>query len=415
MQLHAVDIKNAFVKVDRPTNGEDVYMHIDAATVKILVEIKPEYKRFVLTDGTMVVKIIKALYGMLDSGKLFYDDLVSCLRSTGFKQSGDDQCLWKLNLEGHTTILAVHIDGILAVTPRPQDYEFVRNALINRYKEIKEHSGKMLSYLGMNINMNKSNWTIDQNGLTEELFKKHDINQGCKTPPRYWPKATAEEVDKELCKRYRSLLMSLFYIARLTRHDILHHISALSTFSASPQIGHMTALMTILHYLYETKDFKINIHAEQDINMVCYVDASWASHRDGKSHSGMVIKMGRTTICAYSRKQQLLGKSSAEAELIAISDFIPVISCCRDVIIFITDCDVVPLIMEDNAAVIGLLTQDYHAKQRHITVRYEYIKKSVKNKDLKIQYLNTKEIIADILTKPLGGELFSRLRSQLLG
>ena len=44
-----------------------------------------------------------------------------------------------------------------------------------------------------------------------------------------------------------------------------------------------------------------------------------------------------------------------------------------------------------------------------------FIKDRIDNGDIKVEYLHTKSMIADYLTKPLVGELFYKLRDLLLG
>ena len=86
MRLFAIDVKNAFVKVDRPAGAEEVYMLIDKHTAAVLVDMHPDYAPFRLADGSVLVRIKKALYGLLDAGKLFFDDLVKTLCGAGYVQ-----------------------------------------------------------------------------------------------------------------------------------------------------------------------------------------------------------------------------------------------------------------------------------------------------------------------------------------
>jgi hypothetical protein len=51
-----------------------------------------------------------------------------------------------------------------------------------------------------------------------------------------------------------------------------------------------------------------------------YIDASYAVHRDAKSHTGVVITLVGGAIYCKSSKQKVVSKSSTEAELIGVSD-----------------------------------------------------------------------------------------------
>ena len=54
-------------------------------------------------------------------------------------------------------------------------------------------------------------------------------------------------------------------------------------------------------------------------------------------------------------------------------------------------------------------------KTRHISIRYFFVTDRIKSGDINLRHLGTEDMIADILTKPLQGELFVRLRDLLLG
>ena len=77
--------------------------------------------------------------------------------------------------------------------------------------------------------------------------------------------------------------------------------------------------------------------------------------------------------------------------------------------------DIPPVtVYQDNQAAINLCENGVNssARTRHIDIRYFFIKD---NGDIKVEYLHTKSMIADYLTKPLVGELFYKLRDLLLG
>ena len=52
---------------------------------------------------------------------------------------------------------------------------------------------------------------------------------------------------------------------------------------------------------------------------------------------------------------------------------------------------------------------------RHIKIKYFFVTDKVKDKELKILYCHTKEMIADFYTKPLQGVVFKEHRNSILG
>ena len=54
-------------------------------------------------------------------------------------------------------------------------------------------------------------------------------------------------------------------------------------------------------------------------------------------------------------------------------------------------------------------------RTKHIKLRYFFVKQYLDNGEFELEYCPTESMVADILTKPLHGEIFKRLRAMLLG
>jgi hypothetical protein len=82
-------------------------------------------------------------------------------------------------------------------------------------------------------------------------------------------------------------------------------------------------LKRVLEYLHGTMDEFRVIGADDLTNMKMWVDASYAVHRDMKSHTGGVVSFRTGAALRKSSKQKLNTKSSTEAELVGASDYLP--------------------------------------------------------------------------------------------
>ena len=147
-----------------------------------------------------------------------------------------------------------------------------------------------------------------------------------------------------------------------------------------------------------------------------YVDASYAVHPDMKSHTGCVISLGKGPIYAKSNTQKLNTKSSTEAELVGLSDCSNQIIWTRNFLIqqgYVMQ----PAVMyQDNMSTIQLIKngRSNSEKTRHIDIRFFFMHDRINSGDVSSIYMNTKDMIADTLTKPLQGEPFRVLRDKLL-
>ena len=54
-----------------------------------------------------------------------------------------------------------------------------------------------------------------------------------------------------------------------------------------------------------------------------------------------------------------------------------------------------------------------HSRTKHIAIRYHFLRDHQQRGDIEIAYINTKEQLADIFTKPLDEKTFTKLRNEL--
>lgn len=66
----------------------------------------------------------------------------------------------------------------------------------------------------------------------------------------------------------------------------------------------------------------------------------------------------------------------------------------------------------DNAAAIELSKNPvYKFNTKHIDIKYHYVREVIKNKEIVLEKIDTKENLADIMTKPLFGPLHQKFTS----
>jgi hypothetical protein len=83
------DVPEAYLKADMLN---EVFMLLELA--ELLCKINPDYKKFLNADDTIIVRLKKALYGCVESARLWYDTIVNVLTVNGFKVNPLDQCVF---------------------------------------------------------------------------------------------------------------------------------------------------------------------------------------------------------------------------------------------------------------------------------------------------------------------------------
>lgn len=160
----------------------------------------------------------------------------------------------------------------------------------------------------------------------------------------------------------------------------------------------------------------ITFEVHEPIHVTAYIDASFAIHPDMKSHTGSVVTLGKGAIYAKSGTQRLMTKSSTEAELVALSDAANQVLWTRNFLESQGHPQPPTLVYQDNQSTIQLIRngRSNSERTRHVDIRYFFLHDRITTGDIDIVYLPTTDMIADILTKPLQGELFRKLKKQLL-
>lgn len=118
------------------------------------------------------------------------------------------------------------------------------------------------------------------------------------------------------------------------------------------------------------------------------------------------------------QKQKLNTKSSTEAEVVGVSDFLPNLIWAR---MFLEhqgyEIDE-NLLYQDNQSAIKIEkngSKSCSKRSRHINMRYFFIKDRLESEEIEVVFCPTEYMVADFFTKPLQGKLFHYLKAIIMG
>ena len=74
---------------------------------------------------------------------------------------------------------------------------------------------------------------------------------------------------------------------------------------------------------------------------------------------------------------------------------------------------VIPIYCDNTSAINISKNPVLHSKTKHIPIKYHFLQEQVNEQQVKLEYVNTKEQVADIFTKPLPKDAFDYLRQKL--
>jgi hypothetical protein len=173
----------------------------------------------------------------------------------------------------------------------------------------------------------------------------------------------------------------------------------------------------ILQYVYSTINDGI-IFNPGPIELVCYVDASHNCYEDAKGHFGYSFSLGNLDGAFYvkSQKMKLNTLSSTESEYVALCAAVCEIKWLRRLLAELGFPQKKPtVIYEDNMSCIEFVNGKLnHKATKHINPKYHFSREAVLMGDVKLEYCETSEMIADILTKPLSSKQHVKLAKLIL-
>ncbi|KAK8928288.1 hypothetical protein KSP39_PZI017463 [Platanthera zijinensis] len=301
------------------------------------------------SDGK-VCKLKKALYGLKQSPRAWFGRFHSAMVSLGYKQSHADHTLSKNGIH------------------------------ISQRKYILD--------------------LLEQTGLS-----------GCR------PADTPMEVNHNLGKNdgdliedvkgYQRLVGRLIYLSH-TRPDIAYAVGVMSQYMHSPRARHLDAAHRILRYLKTSPGRGILFTSNSDLKIEIYTDADWAgSVEDRRSTSGYCSFIGGNLVTWRSKKQQVVSRSSAEAEFRAMAHGICEGLWLRSLMSDLGLSETAPIRLYcDNKAAISIANNPVqHDRTKNIEVDRHFIKEHIEKKIICIPFVPSEGQLADILTKSLGANL----------
>jgi hypothetical protein len=411
-QLAAFDIKGAFLLTPIP-HGRRMFIFLPDKLAQEWIRLHPEHRDYLTPQGTLYMEIHKFLYGHPEASHQFNQLLHNCFLNMGFKQSSADPCMYYLDTNEGRMFVCVHVDDMLVAAPSTTHLKTFESKMEKTFELVKQYD--TLSYLGMSIRRRKcGDIVVNQSGFVDDIVKKYDCDN-----LRKYPKTPATDditiVDEKSpkCdrKKFTSLVMTLMYLARFTRPDILMPVTFLSSRCTDPTEEDYAKAMRIVKYLAGTRGHQLHFHHDAKFEPTIYADASHCIHMDGKGHGGIVVTLGTAPVLCRSFKLKTVARSSSEAELYALEEASTYAVWLTELLKDFQYKDIKPITLcQDNQSTMLIATGGPSFKRtKHLLCKEMYVRERVKDGDVKLRYVTTTRMPADVLTKPLAYPQFKTI------
>ncbi|KAI3503743.1 hypothetical protein L1887_32192 [Cichorium endivia] len=273
--------------------------------------------------------------------------------------------------------------------------------------------GKINFFLGLQIKQSKEGIFINQQKYTKSLLERFGMTN-CSKEKVPLPAGTrlnpSLDKPKTDIHQYRSMIGSVLYLTA-SRPDIMFAVCNCARYQADPREPHLAAVKTIFRYLHGTTAYGLWYPANSGFYIQAYSDSDLGGCSiDRKSTSGGCQFLDGKLISWQSKKQTCVSISTAEAEYVAAatctSQIIWIQSQLKDYAINMRK---IPLFCDSQSAIRICHNPVQHSKTKHIDLHYHFIKSHVEEGNIEVHFVHTTEQLADIFTKALNEEAFTRI------
>ncbi|KAK9200145.1 hypothetical protein WN944_015341 [Citrus x changshan-huyou] len=401
IELVQLDVKTAFLHGDLE---EEIYM------------TQPDgYK--VAGKENWVCKLTKSLYGLKQSPKQWYKRFDQFMKGQRYIRNKLDHCVYFRKLqEGSFIYLLLYVDDMLIASKSKDEIEKLKTQL-NQEFEMKD-LGEAKKILGMEICRDRARGKVS---LSQKQYLKKVLQQFSmteQTKPVSTPLASHFKLSAQLSPStnaereymlqvpYSNAVGSLMYTMVCTRPDISHAVGIVSRYMHNPGKGHWQAVKWILRYIQKTVDVGLLFERDDTLGqgVIGYVDSDYAGDLDKRrSTTGYVFTFAGGPISWKSTLQSTVALSTTEAEYMAITEAVKEAIWLQGLLENLGLAQEHINVYCDSQSAIHLTkNQVYHARTKHIDVRFHFVREIVNEGKILLQKIKTVENAADMLTKEPG-------------
>ncbi|GKB31140.1 putative ribonuclease H-like domain-containing protein [Tanacetum coccineum] len=213
-----------------------------------------------------VYKVVKALYGLHQEPRAWYETLANYLLSNGFQRGKIDQTLFIKKQKGDILLVQIYVDDIILGSTKKELWLQVKQKEDGIFISQDKYVDEILRKFNY-TDVRTASTLLD---LEKPLVKDRD----------------ATNVDEHL---YRSMIGSLMYLTA-SRPYIMFAVCACARFLVSPKTSHLLAVKRIFRYLKGKLTLGLWYSRDSPFELVAYTNSDYAgATQDRKSTTGDLL------------------------------------------------------------------------------------------------------------------------------
>ncbi|GJQ98723.1 putative ribonuclease H-like domain-containing protein [Tanacetum coccineum] len=223
-----------------------------------------------------VYKVEKALYGLHQAPRAWYETLSTYLLDNEFQRGKIDKTLFIKRYKGDILLVQVYVDDII--------FGSTKKELCNAFEKLMHEKfqmcsiGELIFFLGLQVQQKNDGIFISQDKYVGEFLKKFEFTKvnTTSTPMETQKPLLKDEDGKEVdVYMYRSMIGSLMYLTS-SRPDIMFAVCACARYQVNPKVSHLHAVKRIFRYLKGQPKLGLWYPKDSPFDLEAYTDSDYA-------------------------------------------------------------------------------------------------------------------------------------------
>nr|GEU81111.1 hypothetical protein [Tanacetum cinerariifolium] len=269
-----------------------------------------------------VYKVVKALYGLHQAPRAWYETFANYLLENGFQKGKIDQTLLIKRQKGDILLVQIYVDDIIFGATNKDLCKFFENLMKDKFQ--MSSIGELTLFLGLKVKQKKDGIFISQDKYVAEILRKFGLTDGkLASTPIDTEKPLLKDPDGEDVDvhTYRSMIGSLMYLTSL-RPDIMFAVCACVRFQVTQKASHLYAVKRIFRYLKGKPHLGLWYPNDSPFDLVTYSDSDYASASLDRKSTTEGYQFLRCRLISWQcKKQTVVATLSTEAEYVVAASY----------------------------------------------------------------------------------------------
>ena len=341
-------------------------------------------------------KLKKAVYGLKDAAKVWYEKVIKVVENLGGERSVFEPTLfiWKDKSKKVIGVMCSHVDDFCFGGTKTFEEDVIGK--LGKLLKVGEMQERDFKYIGVRVNQVNNEILLEQssymNGIKVNFDKKWEEDK----------KMTKKEM-----KEYRGLIGKLNWVVQQTRPDYAFEVSEAGRTFQEGRGSDMKALMKKAKKMKKGNSrLKLEKVNSGELYWEVYTDASFGDVKEGSSQIGYIVSLkdssgNKSPIQWKSTRAKRVARSTTEAEALAMAEAAEM-TVYLDAILgeMVGGGKRHIMIKTDSKTLEEGLKSSTGTKSRRLRIDIAAIRQMIERGEVEIEWISKKDQIADVFTKP---------------